>query len=134
MSGPGSYFHILAKPTGATCNLDCKYCFYLSKEKLYPNSRFRMSDEVLEAYLRQLLSAQTGPVATVAWQGGEPTLMGLDFYRRAVELDERLRRPGQKVERTFQTNGVLLDDAWCELFREKEFLVGLSIDGPREPP
>jgi uncharacterized protein len=126
-----TFFHVLAKPTGAQCNLDCKYCFFLSKERLYPNSQFRMSDELLEQYLAQYLGAQSGPVATVAWQGGEPTLMGLDFFRRAVAIDEKLRRPGQRVERTIQTNGVLLDDAWCAFFREHDFLVGLSVDGPR---
>ena len=125
-------FHLLAKPTGAVCNLDCKYCFFLSKEALYPGSSFRMSDEVLEAYIRQLLAAHRTPEVNVAWQGGEPTLMGLDFYRRSVELVERYKKPGQKVLYTMQTNGTRLDDEWAAFFREHHFLIGLSVDGPRD--
>jgi len=125
-------FHIMAKPTGSDCNLNCAYCFFLKKEKLYPGSDFRMSDEVHEAYIRQLFQAHQVPRVTVAWQGGEPTLMGLDFFRRSVELQRKYRKPGVMVENTFQTNGILLDDEWCRFFRENNFLVGLSIDGPRE--
>jgi uncharacterized protein len=125
-------FHLLAKPTGAICNLDCKYCFFLSKEKLYPDSDFRMSDEVLEAYLEQYLESQPGPEINVAWQGGEPTLMGLEFFRKSVELEQRLRRPGTTILNTIQTNGVLLDDEWCAFFKENGFLIGLSLDGPRD--
>jgi uncharacterized protein len=123
-------FHLLAKPTGSVCNLDCTYCFFLSKEALYPGDRSRMSPDTLEAYLSQLLAAHTGPEVTVAWQGGEPTLMGLDFFRQAMATVERLRRPDQVVEHTIQTNGTLLDDAWAAFFAEHGFLVGLSIDGP----
>jgi uncharacterized protein len=125
-------FHLLAKPTGAICNLDCQYCFFLSKEELYPGSRFRMSDEVLEAYIQQLLAAHQTPEVTVAWQGGEPTLMGLEFFQRSVELVEKHKKPGQTVAYTIQTNGTLLDDAWGSFFKEHNFLVGLSVDGPRE--
>jgi uncharacterized protein len=125
-------YHVLAKPTGATCNLDCEYCFFLAKEALYPGSRFRMTDEVLDAYIRQLIESQSGPEITVAWQGGEPTLMGLDFYRRAVAIEERYRRPGTRLQNTMQTNGTLLDDDWCEFLRAHHFLVGLSLDGPSE--
>jgi uncharacterized protein len=125
-------FHLLAKPTGAVCNLDCSYCFFLSKEMLYPGSRFRMADDLLEAYLRQLIEAHTTPEVTVAWQGGEPTLMGLDFFRRSVELAEQYLRPGQRAVYTIQTNGTLLDPEWASFFREHDFLVGISIDGPRE--
>jgi len=124
-------FHVLAKPTGAICNLDCSYCFFLSKEALYPGDRFRMSDELLERYIRQLLESHTTPEVTIAWQGGEPTLMGVDFFRRAVETAERHRRPGQRIHHTIQTNGTLLTDEWCELLAEHRFLVGISIDGPR---
>jgi uncharacterized protein len=126
-----SAFHLLAKPTGAQCNLDCKYCFYLSRESLFPGSDFRMTDETLERYLRQLIAAQPGPEITVAWQGGEPTLMGLDFFDRAVALAERWRRPGTRIVHTLQTNGVLLDDEWAAFLRRHRFLVGLSLDGPR---
>jgi len=126
-------FHLLAKPTGAVCNLDCSYCFFLSKEMLYPGSRFRMAEELLEQYLRQLIEAHArSPVVTVAWQGGEPTLMGVEFFRRSVELAEGLLRPGQQVEYTIQTNATLLDEEWASFFKEHDFLVGVSIDGPRE--
>jgi len=125
-------FHVLAKPSGPICNLDCTYCFFLEKEALYPGDRFRMTDEVLEAYIRQLLEAHTDPEVTIAWQGGEPTLMGVDFFRRALEIAERYRRPGQVLQHTMQTNATLLTDEWCALLREHRFLVGVSIDGPRE--
>jgi uncharacterized protein len=125
-------FHLLAKPSGSTCNLDCTYCFFLSKEALYPNDKQRMSEATLEEYIRQLLESHRTPRVTVAWQGGEPTLMGLDFFKRAVELVERYRHPMQQVEHTCQTNGVLLDDEWCAFLKQHSFLVGLSVDGPKE--
>jgi uncharacterized protein len=127
-------FHLMAKPAGAVCNLDCKYCFYLSKQELYPNSTQRMSDEVLVAYFRQLIEAHDSPEleVNVSWQGGEPTLIGLPFFERSVELVERFKRPQQRVQYTIQTNGTLLDEAWCAFFKRHSFLVGLSIDGPRE--
>ncbi len=124
--------HVLAKPTGATCNLDCAYCFFLEKERLYPGSDFRMSDEVLESYVRQLIEAHRTKEVTVAWQGGEPTLMGVDFYRRAIVYQDQYRQPGMTFENTMQTNGTLLDDEWCAFFREHDFLIGISVDGPRE--
>ncbi|HEX7119267.1 MAG TPA: anaerobic sulfatase maturase [Longimicrobiales bacterium] len=124
-------FHLLAKPTGAICNLACRYCFFLSKETLYPGSRFRMSDEMLETYIRQLIESHRTPEVTIAWQGGEPTLMGLDFFRRSIELEQKYRKPGMTIRNTIQTNGTLLDDEWCAFFREHDFLVGISIDGPR---
>ncbi len=122
----------MAKPTGSACNLRCDYCFFLKKEKLYPESSFRMSAEVHESYIRQLLEAHAVPEVTIAWQGGEPTLMGLDFYRRSVELQRQYARPGMRIENTFQTNGILLDEEWCAFFRENGFLVGLSMDGPAD--
>jgi len=124
-------FHVLSKPSGATCNLECTYCFFLSKEKLYPDSRFRMPDELLEAYIRQLIEAQRGPLVTIAWQGGEPTLMGLDFYKRSIDYEKKYVRPGLTIEHTMQTNGILLNEAWCDFFREHQFLIGLSLDGPQ---
>jgi uncharacterized protein len=123
--------HVLAKPTGAACNLACAYCFFLDKELLYPGSQFRMSDEVLEAYIRQLIEAHYTQQVTVAWQGGEPTLMGMEFYCRAIELQREYARPGMVFENTMQTNGTLLDDEWFEFFKENDFLIGISIDGPR---
>ena len=125
-------FHVLAKPTGPICNLDCEYCFFLSKESLYPGDRFRMADDLLEEYLRQFIGSQPDGEVTVAWQGGEPTLMGVDFFRRAVEMAEGIRRPGQRLQHTIQTNGTLLTDEWCELLARHRFLVGISIDGPPE--
>jgi uncharacterized protein len=126
-------FHLLAKPTGAICNLDCEYCFFLSKEMLYPGSRFRMADDLLETYLRQLIEAHArAPEVTVAWQGGEPTMMGLDFFRRSVELAESYRMPHQRIVYTIQTNATLIDDEWAGFFKDRGFLVGVSIDGPRE--
>jgi uncharacterized protein len=125
-------FHLLAKPTGAVCNLDCKYCFFLSKEMLYPGSRFRMADELLETYIRQLLESQRGLEVNVAWQGGEPTLMGLDFFRRSVAYAQKHQQPHQQVVYSIQTNGTKLDDEWCAFLKEHNFLVGLSVDGPRE--
>jgi uncharacterized protein len=126
-------FHLLAKPTGAVCNLDCSYCYFLSKERLYPGSRFRMADELLELYVRQLIEAHgPQPEVTVAWQGGEPTIMGVDFFRRAVELAGLYARPGQRIVYTMQTNGTLLDDEWGSFLHEHGFLVGISIDGTRD--
>ncbi len=126
-----SSFHVLGKPSGATCNLDCTYCFFLSKEKLYPDSRFRMSDETLETYIRQLIESQRAPEVTISWQGGEPTLMGLDFFKRAMDYVTHYTRPGITVQHTMQTNGILLNEAWCEFFLEHHFLIGLSLDGPQ---
>ncbi len=125
-------FHLLAKPTGATCNLDCEYCFFLSKEMLYPGSRFRMADEMLEAYVRQLIEAHRTTEIVVAWQGGEPTLMGLDFFRRSIAYQEKYRPPAATILNTIQTNGTLIDDEWAAFFKQHNFLVGISIDGPRE--
>jgi len=125
-------FHLLSKPSGSACNIDCQYCFFLSKEALYPGDKQRMSEETLETYIRQLLESHTAPAVTVAWQGGEPTLMGLPFFRRAVELVEKYRRADQQIQHTFQTNGIALDDSWCEFFKRHRVLVGLSVDGPRE--
>jgi len=122
----------MAKPTGAACNLSCDYCFFLKKEMLYPGSDFRMPNDVHEAYIRQLLEAHQTPEVTIAWQGGEPTLMGLDFFRRSVELQKKYQKPGTRIENTFQTNGILLDDEWCRFFHENGFLIGLSLDGPKE--
>jgi uncharacterized protein len=124
-------FHVMLKPRGAICNLDCKYCYFLSKEMLYPGSHFRMADELLEEYTRQYIAAQRVPEVTFAWQGGEPTLMGLDFFKRAVEYQHKYRQPGMRVFNALQTNGTLLDDEWCRFLHEQDVLVGLSLDGPR---
>ncbi len=123
-------FHVLVKPTGAICNLDCDYCFFLAKEELYPGSAFRMTEPVLEAYIAQLLASHRTPEVTIAWQGGEPTMMGLGFYRHVLDLVDRYRRPGQVIEHTIQTNATLIDDQWAAFLAEHDFLVGVSIDGP----
>ncbi|MCL7454444.1 MAG: anaerobic sulfatase maturase, partial [Anaerolineae bacterium] len=125
-------FHMMAKPTGAMCNLDCKYCYFLSKEMLYPGSNFRMTDQILEVYIQQLLEARLVPEVTVAWQGGEPTLMGVDFFRRSVALAKAHKQPGQSIQYAIQTNGTRLDDEFCAFLKKNNFLVGLSVDGPRD--
>ncbi|MDD3829232.1 MAG: anaerobic sulfatase maturase [Anaerolineae bacterium] len=125
-------FHVMLKPRGPICNLDCGYCYYLAKEKLYPGSQFRMSDEVLAEFTRQYIEAQEVPEVTFAWQGGEPALMGLDFFQRAVALQQQYRKPGMRIDNAFQTNAVLLDEAWCRFFKRHRFLVGVSLDGPQE--
>jgi serine-type anaerobic sulfatase-maturating enzyme len=131
-SGIPLAFHLLVKPTGAVCNLDCHYCFFLSKEALYPNSHFRMTDDLLKIYIRQMLVAQPTPEASINWQGGEPTLMGLDFFKRSVEYAEKYKKPGQKLLYTIQTNGTKIDNEWASFFKQNNFLVGLSLDGPKE--
>lgn len=125
-------FHVMTKPIGPRCNIDCKYCFYLEKEKLFPRGEnLRMPQDVLEIYVRQYIEAQPGNEVTFAWQGGEPTLMGVDFFRQAVALQKKYGA-GRKIENAFQTNATLLDDEWCRFFKENDFLVGISIDGPRD--
>jgi uncharacterized protein len=132
VTGAPRAFHVIAKPTGPICNLDCRYCFYLDKERLYPgNTSWAMPDAVLEAFVRQYIEAQDAPVVSFAWQGGEPTLLGVPFFERVVGLQRRYAA-GRRIENGFQTNGVLLDDRWGEFLARHEFLVGLSIDGPRE--
>jgi uncharacterized protein len=121
---------VLAKPTGAICNLDCTYCFFLSKEQLYPGDRFRMSDDLVTTYLTQLIAAHRTREITIAFQGGEPTLMGVDFYRRLVAKAKEIAGPQRILEFTLQTNGTLLDDEWCEFLAAENVLVGLSLDGP----
>ncbi len=123
-------FHIMTKPVGPICNLDCRYCFYLEKEHLYPGKlEWAMPEEMLESYIRQYIEAQNSPRVTFAWQGGEPTLLGIGFFQKAVELEKKYA-DGKRIENAFQTNGILLDDRWAAFLAENKFLVGLSIDGP----
>jgi uncharacterized protein len=125
-------FQLLIKPVGADCNLRCEYCFYLRASELYPDhKRHIMSDEMLEHVISGLLSYRF-PQSVFAWQGGEPTLAGVDFFQKAVELQKKHGLPGQVVGNAFQTNGVLINEDWCRLFRDYRWLVGLSLDGPRE--
>jgi uncharacterized protein len=125
-------FHVMAKPTGSRCNLRCDYCFFLEKSALYPGSSQHMSDEVMEAFVRQTIDAQRVPAVTLAWQGGEPTLMGLDFFRRSLDIERDALPQAWQVERTIQTNGTLLTAEWAAFLAQNNILVGLSIDGPRE--
>lgn len=124
-------FHVMVKGSGAQCNLDCKYCYYLSKENLYPGSRFRMTDEVLERFTKQYILAQGGQEVTFSWQGGEPTLLGLAFFEQAVEYQKKYQKPGMKILNSFQTNGLVLNKQWAEFLRKHDFLVGVSLDGPQ---
>lgn len=125
-------FHIMAKPHGPICNLDCTYCYYLEKEKLYGGAAasYRMSDALLEEYIRQSIAAQPTEVVNFAWQGGEPTLLGVAFFEKVLELQQRYAG-GRQIENALQTNGTLLDDGWGEFLARNRFLVGISIDGPR---
>jgi uncharacterized protein len=125
-------FHVMSKHIGSECNMNCDYCFFLQKERLYRGSSFRMTDEVLELYISQYIEAQQVPEVIITWQGGEPTMMGLNFFRRSVEYARKYTPSGMRVEYSIQTNGTLLDEEWCEFLRDNEFLVGLSLDGPSE--
>jgi uncharacterized protein len=130
-----SAFHVMAKPTGPLCNLACAYCFYLETEQLYPERTTRaawaMADAVLDSYIRQYIEAQRTDVVNFAWQGGEPTLLGVDYFARVVALQRKYAN-GKTIENAFQTNGVLLDERWARFLAENRFLVGLSLDGPQE--
>ena len=129
-------FHVMAKPVGPICNIDCKYCFYLEKEKLYPEKQqeknnWAMPEDVLEEYIKQKIGSTDLKEESFTWQGGEPTLLGADYFRKAVKLQQKYSN-GKKINNSFQTNGILLDNEWCKFFKDNSFLIGLSIDGPRE--
>lgn len=124
--------YVLAKPVGASCNLRCKYCYYLEKAHLYRNAPARvMSDELLERFVQEYIQAQTMSQVLFTWHGGEPLMRPLSFYRKAVALQEKYAF-GRQIDNTIQTNGTLLTDEWCEFFKEHNWLVGISIDGPQE--
>jgi uncharacterized protein len=129
-------FNIMAKPIGPRCNIDCSYCYYLEKEKLYPaEKKFRMADDVLESYVRQMITASLEAgmqEVSFAWQGGEPTMLGVDYFRKIVALQKRFASQGVRVTNAFQTNGMLLDDDWGAFLHDNGFLVGISIDGPKK--
>lgn len=124
--------NIIAKPSGAACNLDCKYCFFLSKELLYNQSGQKMSLDTLETYLKSYLDASPDGPVNLIWQGGEPTLRGLPFFEKAVALAQAYRRPNQEIVQIIQTNGTLIDEKWAKFLAENHFLVGISLDGPAE--
>lgn len=125
-------FEVMIKPRGAVCNLACTYCYYLQKDRLYRDSTFRMSDELLEEFTRQYVLAQEAPEVTFAWHGGEPTLMGLEFFERAVYYQRKCAPPGMRIQNSLQTNGVGLNSNWAQFFAANGFLIGISLDGPRE--
>lgn len=122
-------FELMAKPAGPRCNLHCEYCFYLEKKAFFSGEDFHMADAVLEAYIRKYIASQPGPSVGFAWQGGEPTLMGIDFFRRALALQQK-HSQGKTISNALQTNGTLLDSSWCAFLAQNNFLVGLSMDGP----
>lgn len=130
LAGPMA-FNIMLKPAGSLCNLKCSYCYYLDKADIYGGREPRMTDEMLEHFIREYISANEVEDVTFNWHGGEPLLMGMDFYRRALEY-ERKYAEGKRIHNTIQTNGVLLDDEWCRFLRDNDFLVGISIDGPED--
>jgi uncharacterized protein len=122
----------MTKPHGPVCNLNCTYCYYLEKKKLYPSAgSFRMDEALLESYIRQYIESQDIPDITFTWQGGEPTLMGIEFFRKAVDLQKKYGI-GKRIYNAFQTNGILINEDWCRFFNDNNFLVGISVDGPRE--
>jgi len=123
-------FHVMVKPRGAICNCQCQYCYYLPKKHLYPGSNFRMTEELLESFTRRYIESQNAPQVNFTWQGGEPMLMGIEFFERAVQLQKRYQRPGLTITNALQTNGIMLNDEWCRFFKEHNFLIGISIDGP----
>jgi len=126
-------FQVFAKPVGSICNLGCSYCYYLKKEHFYPKSEpFTMPDDLLEEYIVQHIDASPGPVATFSWHGGEPTVLGLDYFRKIVALQRKHQPPGCRLVNGIQTNGTLLDEDWCRFLAAEGFAVGLSLDGPQE--
>ena len=124
-------FSTMLKPAGSACNLDCHYCYYLDKAVQYGGRQAVMSDELLESYVRQYIEANDVPTVTFCWHGGEPLLLGLGFYRKAMALQKKYA-DGKRIENTLQTNGTLVDGEWCDLFAENNFLVGISLDGPQD--
>ncbi len=131
--GASRSYHAMVKPVGAICNIDCTYCYYLHKKELLgSDSEFRISDEILETHIRQYIQGQDREEVVFSWQGGEPTLLGLEFFRKVVELEQKYKKPNQRIENDLQTNGTLLNDDWGSFLQRHGFLVGLSIDGPQE--
>ena len=124
--------HVVAKPIGPLCNLNCEYCFYLEKQALFgPNENYRMSDDVLSAFITNYVKSQPTPVVEFVWQGGEPTLLGIDFFKKVVEIQKRFSG-AKTISNSLQTNGTLLNDEWCRFLKKHNFMVGISLDGPRE--
>ena len=132
-AGASRRYHAMVKPIGAICNIDCAYCYYLHKKELLgSNSKFQIADEILETHIRQYIEGQDGDHVVFSWQGGEPTLLGLEFFRKIVALEQKYKKPYQRIENDLQTNGTLLNDEWGAFLKEHNFLIGLSLDGPEE--
>jgi uncharacterized protein len=132
-AGARRSYHAMIKPVGPICNLDCSYCYYLHKQDLLGSpSKFRISDEILEAHIQQYIEGQDRDEVVFSWQGGEPTLLGLDFFHKVVALEQQYKKPNQRIENDLQTNGTLLNDDWGAFLKQHRILVGLSIDGPKE--
>ncbi|UCG28410.1 MAG: anaerobic sulfatase maturase, partial [Bacteroidales bacterium] len=126
-------FQVFAKPVGPVCNLECHYCYYLEKKRFFPeNTYFRMPENILEEYIVQHINASTGPVITFSWHGGEPLLAGLDYFRRITQFQKKHLPLNRRIINGIQTNGTMLDDAWCRFFASENFIVGISIDGPQK--
>ena len=126
-------FQIFAKPAGSTCNLACRYCYYLKTRELYPRKTAAvMPEDLLERYVLEHMAASPGPVVQFSWHGGEPTLLGIDYFRKIRQLQRAHIPSDRQVVNGIQTNGTLLDDAWCRFLAEERFTVGLSLDGPAE--
>lgn len=124
--------HVMAKPIGPVCNLNCEYCFYLEKTALFgPDEKYRMSDDVLSTFITSYITTQPTPVVAFVWQGGEPTLMGIDFFKQVIKL-QKVFAGRKTITNSLQTNGTLLTEKWCRFLKKHNFMVGISIDGPKE--
>ena len=133
MAAASREFQVFAKPIGALCNLDCHYCYYLKKEHLYQNDEsFIMPDDILEEYIVQHIAASPSQIINFSWHGGEPTLLGLDYFRKIVSLQRKHQPPDRRITNGMQTNGTLIDEEWCRFLVKEGFSVGLSLDGPEE--
>ncbi len=126
-------FQVMVKPIGALCNLDCEYCYYLDKSSMFKGSKFRITDEILEKHIKDYIEGQPDGCreAGFTWQGGEPTLLGIDFFSKALKLQDKYRKTGLEITNAIQTNGTKLDDRWCKFLKQNDFLVGISLDGPK---
>jgi uncharacterized protein len=130
--GFGQGIHVVAKPIGPACNLNCEYCFYLEKQALFgPDEKYRMSDDVLSAFITNYITSQPTPLVEFVWQGGEPTLLGINFFKRVLKLQKHFTG-AKTITNSLQTNGTLLTDEWCTFLRNHKFMVGISLDGPKE--
>jgi len=130
--GEGQGLHVVAKPIGPACNLNCEYCFYLEKQALFAtDKKYRMSDKVLSAFITNYITSQPTPVVEFVWQGGEPTLLGIDFFKRVVDLQKPFVQT-KTITNSLQTNGTLLTAEWCQFLKKHNFMVGISLDGPKE--